>query len=78
MYYRKHFVLSVGGRHHSTDGPQFYCKRANVRHNKHDGKGQTSLGLPRDTSGCDHSVPSVGHDFERPFGRILPLGDKGT
>ena len=72
----EHFVLRADGRHHGPDGPQFYCKRANARHNKHDGKGQTNVGLPRDTSERDHTVPSVGHGFERPFRRILPLGDK--
>ena len=78
MYLRKHFVLRAGGRHHSTDGPQFYCKQANVRHNKHDGKGQTTLGLPRDTSGCNHTVLSIEHGFKRPFGCILPLRDEST
>ncbi len=45
-YHRKHFVLCTGGWHHSTDGPQFYCKQANARHNEHNGKSQTSFGLP--------------------------------
>ena len=63
----EHFVLRADSQHHGPGGPQFYCKQANARHNKHDGKGQTNVGLPRDTSECDHTVLSIGHGFERPF-----------
>ena len=78
MNHQKHFVLRTSGQQHGPHGPQLNRKQTNTRHHKHNGKGQTIVGLPRHTSGRDHSVLSVGHDLECPLGCILSLGSEGT
>ena len=78
MNRREHFVLHTSGRHHCPHGPQLNHKQTNTRHHEHDGKGQSIVEIPCNTSGRDHSVPSVEHDRERPLGCIISLRNKGT
>ena len=78
MNHQEHFVLCTSDQHHGPHGHQFNRKRTNTRHHEHDGKGQAIVGLPCHTSGRNHSVLSIGHDLERPLGRILSLRNKGT